>query len=284
MALAGILLISVGWWVLALWPLDPTAPAWLVRTREVCFGASRQTLPSPVGWALLVGEPLGLLAMLVLVWGDALRADLRRLNARPRSRAVLMLGAAVVVLGLGATVRRVRNVTGWGVREAFVPLPPLPERDDRAAETLALVDQHGDSVRLTDFRGRWVLVTFAFAHCADICPAIVADVRRVRAAEGATDVPLLIVTLDPWRDAPPQLPGIARDWALRGEDRILSGEVATVTAALNRWRIGRVRDGDTGDVLHGSVVVLVDPEGREAWRIEGAIQRLHDALRARGAG
>ncbi len=278
-ALAAILAITAAWWALALWPLGTGAPEWLVRTREVCFGASRHTLPTAGGWLLLIGEPVGMIAFLVMVWGAELRTDLRRLNAHLPGRLLLMVGMAAVVLGLAGAARRVMSITGWGVREPFAVLPPLPERGTDPAPPLALVDQRGDTVRLADLRGEWTLVTFAFGHCPDVCPAIVQDTRRVRAAEGTDDLRLLIVTLDPWRDAPAQLPAIARDWGLTERDHILSGAVADVSATLDRWRIGRIRDTATGDITHGATVIVVDPEGRVAWRIDGAILRLHDALR-----
>src|SRR3990172_6306176 len=48
-ALGFILAVTAAWWALALWPLPDAAPAWLVRTRAVCFGALRDTLPSAAG-------------------------------------------------------------------------------------------------------------------------------------------------------------------------------------------------------------------------------------------
>jgi len=89
---------------------------------------------------------------------------------------------------------------------------------------------------------------------------------------------LLIVTLDPWRDTPDRLPFLAAAWALESGDHVLGGTVHDVTATLDAWGIARVRDPDTGDVGHGSTLVLVDPNGLVAWRLEGAPQRLREAF------
>ena len=43
-ALGLILLITAGWWALALWPIA-VHPGWLARTREVCFGTGLDGLP-----------------------------------------------------------------------------------------------------------------------------------------------------------------------------------------------------------------------------------------------
>jgi cytochrome oxidase Cu insertion factor (SCO1/SenC/PrrC family) len=87
-----------------------------------------------------------------------------------------------------------------------------------------------------------------------------------------------VVTLDPWRDTPDRLATIATAWQLGPDDRVLSGTVEEVTAALDAWGIPRVRDPNTGDIGHGSTIVLVDPEGRAAWRVEGAPDRIRVAL------
>ncbi|KAB2962113.1 MAG: hypothetical protein F9K18_10275, partial [Thermoanaerobaculia bacterium] len=88
-ALAGFLAwfaITVSWWALAFIPL-PAPPAWLERTRAVCFGTLPNGLPDTWGWMLLLLGPLSMLTFLAAVWGrdlaDALAAVARR-AARPR--------------------------------------------------------------------------------------------------------------------------------------------------------------------------------------------------------
>ena len=285
-ALAVILVITAAWWWLALAPLGADAPAWIVLTREVCFGASRTGLPHAGGWLLLIGEPIGMLAVLGIVWGTELRAGLAHLHRGFAGRA---LSAAVILLlasGLLAAGRRVADARGLAGSlagslaegETFAVSAALPERGHAPAPPLALHDQLGGVTRLDAYRGRWVMVTFAFGHCEDICPVIVQHAKRARADEGADSVPLLVVSLDPWRDAPERLGAIATAWELAPHDRALSGTVEEVNAALDTWRIARQRDPDTGMISHGSVIVLVDPDGREAWRIEGAPQRVREAL------
>jgi cytochrome oxidase Cu insertion factor (SCO1/SenC/PrrC family) len=276
-AFAAILVITAAWWALALWPLDPTAPQWLLRTREVCFGATHSGLPHAGGWLLLIGEPIGLLGVLAVVWGDDLREGFRRVQSSLVGRLIVLAVVVAVMSGLFASVRRVAAASGGG-GEPFALNAELSARGTAPASALALLDQHGQWLSLEQFRGRWVLVTFAFGHCEDICPVIVEHARRARADEGASEIPILVVSLDPWRDTPDRLAAIAAAWQLDAEDRVLSGSIADVNAALDRWRIARERDPNTGMIAHGSTIVLVDPAGREAWRVEGAPQRIREAI------
>src|SRR5690606_9297901 len=134
--------------------LDMAAPDWVVRTREVCFGATRTGLPNAGGWLLLIGEPIGMIAVLYVVWGGDLRAGLARLRrtggGRPATVAVVILGAA----GVLAAGRRVASATGVSAGETFAVSAPLPPRGDAAAPPLALRDQHGGVTRLEDYTGR----------------------------------------------------------------------------------------------------------------------------------
>lgn len=277
-ALGAILVITGAWWALALWPLAPEAPEWIARTREVCFGTTASGLPHVGGWLLLIGEPIGMMAVLRVVWGDDLRTDLRRVLARPVGRYASGFVVFLVVLGASAAVLRVTSALRAAEPDYFSLNAPLPERSALPPPALALIDQHGARVTLASFRGEWAIVTFAFGHCEDICPVIVEQARQARLDTGMERVPLIVVTLDPWRDTPERLTSIATAWGLASGDRALSGTVEEVNAALDAWRVPRVRDPETGMIGHGALLAVIDPEGRLAWRLDGSPQRLREAL------
>jgi hypothetical protein len=50
---------------------------WFLRTREVCFGASADGLPHAGGWLQLVGQPAGMLVVLVTGGAGAIAAAVR---------------------------------------------------------------------------------------------------------------------------------------------------------------------------------------------------------------
>lgn len=267
-ALTVILLITASWWALALWPLPGDAPFWLVRTRAVCFGSAHDGLPTTAGWMALVGQPAYMLAALWLISGQAVAAGLRGLARVPVGRFVLVAGGVLVLTGMTAAGVRVANASTPSARAPTLPGATVPRRDE-PAPPLTLVDQHGGEVTVARFRGRPVFVTFAFGHCETICPLTVQDLLQAQAAVAELEPVVVIVTLDPWRDAPSRLAAIAQQWHLGKDAYLLSGDVGQVRRTLDAWQVGRVRDTRTGDVTHGSVVYVLDRAGRIAFVLAG---------------
>lgn len=280
-ALVVIVLITASWWALALWPVDAAAPEWFVRTREVCFGATRDSLPDAGGWIVLVGQPIGMVVLLAVIWPGDLRFGLTRLTSRVSGQLAVGAVAAAIVAGLGGVVVR--------VADAGVETFSAGTSRDRAAEltrindkppAMALVDQRGATVTLDTFLGRPVLVTFAFAHCETVCPILVSDVAEAAARLRAEQPVVLVVTLDPWRDTPSRLAPMAAAWRLTGDARVLSGEPMAVERVLNAWRIPRIRNEKTGDVSHPSLVYVIDRDGRIAYALPGGADAIVAAVKA----
>ncbi|MBI2795821.1 MAG: SCO family protein [Gemmatimonadetes bacterium] len=276
-ALLVIVVVTAGWWALALWPVGTAEPEWLVRTRSACFGSERGGLPGTSGWILLIGEPVGMLGILVAAWGGALLDDLRRLRGDRRWAAAGL--AVVLVATAGAWTLGVRVARAAGrTTERRAVAPGMPARFDADLSAIALTDQRGARWSAPVTAGKPVMLTFAFGHCATMCPTVVRDLLAARRATHRPDVTLVVMTLDPWRDTPERLEGLAAHWELEPGDRVLSGSVAEVEATLDRLGIGRRRDPQTGDIVHGGTVLLLDPRGRVAWRLDGGWGRVRELL------
>jgi protein SCO1/2 len=265
LALGAILAATAAWWALALWPVPGTPPAWLDRARQVCFNAGPDGLPDVSGWMLLIGQPLGMVGFLAVVWPRPLVRGLAELAGRASGR--LALGAAALLVGAGLVGAGVKVSRVAAARAPAVQLPPgMPAADhprlDRPAPRLGLVDHEGDVVTVESLAGRPALVTFAFGHCADICPLVVENARRARdEAWGPGGATLVVVTLDPWRDTPGRLPGLAERWRLGPDDHLLGGPVEEVEAVLDAWNVARRRDPTTGEVAHPPLLYLLDEGG-----------------------
>jgi cytochrome oxidase Cu insertion factor (SCO1/SenC/PrrC family) len=77
---------------------------------------------------------------------------------------------------------------------------------------------------------------------------------------------VLLVTLDPWRDTPSALPGIARRWELPDGFHVLSSRaVGDILEIVERYGVSFTRDDRTGDIVHPGLVFLVDADGRLAY-------------------
>lgn len=282
-ALGAIVVVTVAWWALALWPVRGAAPEWLARTRAACFGIYDNGLPDAGGWVALIGSPLGMIAVLFAGWRRDVIAGLR---AVWRSRdARLALGAMGLAGLLGVVSLGIRASGGSSHEEFFNAHPAAAEqrRLDRTAPPLELVDQTGTVITLDRFRGRPVLLTFAYAHCETVCPLLVHDVLGAQAELRETDperAPAgVIVTLDPWRDTPSRLPAIAEAWGLGEDAHVLGGEVADVEATLDAWGVSRRRDTRTGDVTHPALVYVLDGDGRIAFAANGGVASLVELVR-----
>jgi protein SCO1 len=132
----------------------------------------------------------------------------------------------------------------------------------------ALVDQSGATVRSESLRGRALVVSFVFTTCAEACPLITAQLARaqarVRTEKLDARVRFVSITLDPVTDTPEVLRRYA---AAHGIDlttwHFLTGasdDVARVVRAFGLTAVARER------IVHGSLVVLVDGQGRIAER------------------
>jgi len=289
-ALAFLLLVTAAWWALALLPVPGETPEWLARIRAVCFNTTESGLPDASGWLLLIGQPLGMLAAMMVIWGRPVRAGLRALAGERAGRVALVVSLAGIVLGLGAAGARVLSASdraSFSLAGESLPPDTYP-RLDRPAPALGLVDQRGQRVDVARLEGRPALVTFAFGHCETVCPAIVRQTldarelvrKRAASREGnASRVPrVVVVTLDPWRDTPARLDHIATHWRIPDDDFVLSGDVEAVNGVLDAWNVARERDPATGDVTHPPLVYVVDSSGQIAYAATGGVEMMAELL------
>lgn len=278
-ALVALVVITAAWWVLALWPADDTTPEWVLRTRVACFGTTETGLPDAGGWVLLIGQPLGMLGFLAMTWGRELRAGLALATSRVVGQIATGVLAALIVAGLAGAVVRVKTAGYEPFSTGAGDIAAQLTRVNDPAPALALVDQSGQAISLEAFRGRRVLIGFAFAHCQTVCPLIVSDMLAAQRLIEEDPPAVLVVTLDPWRDTPSRLPSMAEQWGLPADAHVLSADVETVERTLNAWRVPRVRNEKTGDIIHPAIVYVIGRDGRIAFAVSGSAEAMAAALR-----
>jgi protein SCO1/2 len=71
----------------------------------------------------------------------------------------------------------------------------------------ALTNQFGETVRDSDFHGRYMLVFFGYTFCPDVCPTTLTTISTALdiLGDAASKVTPIFVTVDPERDTPEYL-------------------------------------------------------------------------------
>jgi protein SCO1/2 len=131
---------------------------------------------------------------------------------------------------------------------------------------LQLTDFNGQPRKLSDFRGKVVVVFFGYTHCPDVCPTTMSELASAMKKLGADadKVQVLFVTADPERDTPEILKQYvtafdARFLGLRGTPQ-QTAQAAKDFKVLIQKNPGSSPDNYTVD--HSSGTYLYDPQGR----------------------
>jgi protein SCO1 len=134
----------------------------------------------------------------------------------------------------------------------------------------ALTDQHGQTRRWADFRGRYAVVYFGFTYCPDICPT---DLQRTAQGlrefaktdpEAAAKIQHIFISVDPERDTPAVVGEFVSAF---GKDIVgLTGAPQQVDAAAKAFKVfhskGEKEPGGAYMVNHSNVTYLFDPAGK----------------------
>jgi protein SCO1/2 len=166
--------------------------------------------------------------------------------------------AAAVTLLLAVTA----GGCGAPARERFAAASVVPGAPP--APDFTLTDPDGRRVRLADFRGRAVLLTFLFVHCPDVCPLTVDRVRAGLAQLGsrAGRAHLVVVSVDPRGDTPASVRAFVRAHRMQGRMTYLLGTHAQLAPVWKRYGVAVLGSPEEREVAHSSLVLGIDASGR----------------------
>jgi len=174
-------------------------------------------------------------------------------------RKTLLVGLAAFVL-IGAVAAGVflfstpDNFRGTAYAE---PYPVAPE--------IELTRANGSSFRLSEMRGKIVMLFFGYTSCPDVCPTTMAELNQALEKLGgrADQVQVLFVTVDPERDTPERV----QEYVDHFNPNFigLSGSESELAKAWNDYGVFReVVDGASAAgylVNHTARVTMIDQQG-----------------------
>ncbi|TVR55103.1 MAG: SCO family protein [Puniceicoccaceae bacterium] len=232
-----------------------------------CFSYDPRT--GGMAWALvwiMLLEPVFITGLVLLVWRRGLGA-LLTLQGWWRQRGAVFAAGAVAAAAFG-------GLYIYGLADASeADLPPFPgERIRTALEPPAfeLTDQAGQTVRLADLRGRVVLVTGIYALCSLSCPEILLELRNLLDGlppEAREHLSILALSLNPEYDSPLLRARIVSAYNFtHPEFRYLNDEPEAMREILARLQFAHLFNPRTGVIDHANLFILIDADGRIAYR------------------
>jgi protein SCO1/2 len=133
-----------------------------------------------------------------------------------------------------------------------------------AAPSFSLGDQTGHRVSMTAERGHYVVVTFLYTHCPDVCPVIAGTLNRVLRTPQAQHAGLrvLAVSVDPKGDTRAAVDRFVRVHQLVAAFHYLTGTSTELRPVWNGFHVASI-SGPNAVVSHSAIEYLIDPQGQE---------------------
>jgi protein SCO1/2 len=143
----------------------------------------------------------------------------------------------------------------------------------QAAPDFSLTDQNRELVKLSQFAGRVVAITFVYTRCPfpNFCFRLTNNFARLQkrfATKMGRGLILLTITLDPVHDQPENLAEYGRAWNVdRKGWHLLTGPPAEVQKFCERFGVAFFPD--EGQLIHSLHTLIIDRQGKLAANLEG---------------
>jgi protein SCO1/2 len=134
----------------------------------------------------------------------------------------------------------------------------------RQAPDFSLQGSNGQELRLSQYRGKVVLLAFGYSRCLSVCPITLHTFAQTLRQMGtaAAGVQVVYVTVDAQRDTPAKLKAFVGSF----DPRIMGGTGTEKQLAQVRKDYGvsatRIPDGNSYMYDHSSSIYLIDRVGR----------------------
>lgn len=136
----------------------------------------------------------------------------------------------------------------------------------RAAPPLTGTDIAGRTVDIRNLRGHPVLVTFVYAHCPDVCPMIMSNLRQVRRLSPlGRNLRVIAVSVDPKGDTPAVVRRFLKSRGVASFVDYVVGSRAQLEPIWSDWQVAtRVAKDNPELVEHSALIYGVTSRGQLA--------------------
>jgi protein SCO1/2 len=184
-----------------------------------------------------------------------------------RTQKTVFILVAIVTLIMGLTVYRVLSGNNQGAQVGMIDAGIILLPQSRPLPDMAMTNQDGQAVSLSDLKGKWTLLFFGYTFCPDICPTTLAQLRQIKSElpkEAVSNLRVVLVSVDPNRDTPQQL---KQYLGYFDKDFVgLSAPVAQIQKLANAVSIPFI-PADTSKpnytVDHSGNLVILGPDGTQ---------------------
>ena len=130
----------------------------------------------------------------------------------------------------------------------------------RLAPDFALASSNGGTLKMSQYRGKVVMLGFGFTTCPEVCPTTLATLAAARRQLGAQakDVQLVYITVDPARDTARQM----HDYLGAFDKSFVGGTGTEAQLAAVRKAYGASSKKQDFGFAHTSSIFLIDRQGR----------------------
>lgn len=229
-----------------------------------CFGYDPVTgKPEWIYVIMLILNPVMLAGIIFMVWWEPLRAVIRE---RPRVLLRSIGAALLLTIACGAGITTFAT-PGASYGPAF---PADALRTSLPPPAFSLINQNEKVVSLADLEGRVGMLTAVYATCGYTCPMILSQAKWVTSALSEDELKglsVIAVTLDPERDTPKMMSSMAAAHSIGAPlYHLVTGHPDDVNRVLDDMGVSRRKDPETGIIDHTNIFILIDRQGRVAYR------------------
>lgn len=175
-----------------------------------------------------------------------------------KKSSILLLSTLIISIFVGSfyivyDLKKKENFNG------FYSVKEIPD--------FSLKDQYGNTVKLSQFKGKFVFLSFGYTSCPDICPTTLSNLRNVYDKIGnmKDEVQVLFITVDPERDTVDKLhlyiSHFHKDFlGLTGTEE----EIKKAGDGFNIYYFKEEGDSESGYLMsHPTSIYLIDRDGKK---------------------